>query len=119
MADDDPLSPTAAHHLPQTDDDLELFRGSLMCPDACRAAGITREPCWLLLSAGVVVRSHACSVDGQRFLRFHEALLRFPILGRQPARCRRAWDRLLDHLRALGVDPVAGEAGDSSAQDDS
>ena len=34
MPDDDPLSPTAAHHLPQTDDDLELFRGPLMCRDA-------------------------------------------------------------------------------------
>ena len=61
IPDGDPLDPWSTHHLPMDDDSLELFRGDLVDPDRCAAAGIRpREPCWLLLSAGVVMRSHAC-----------------------------------------------------------
>ena len=117
IPDGDPLDPWSTHHLPMDDDSLELFRGDLVDPARCAAAGIRpREPCWLLLSAGVVMRSHACSIDGSRFLQFHEALLRFPILARERVRSYSAWRTLLAHLRALGVPPVPGESGCSAEE---
>ena len=61
----DPFDPEALHHQPQTHDTLELFRGPLVDAMACQRAGLQPQvPVWILVSAGVVVRSHACHTDG-------------------------------------------------------
>jgi hypothetical protein len=111
--DDDPFYPTAPHHLPLDRDTLELFRGELVDPQRCQSVlGRQREPCWVLLRAGVVMRSHACTPDGSRFMSFHEAAIAIPDLECTPdARTDAAiaWKRLLADLAALQVKPVPGE----------
>ena len=113
--EDDPLSPTAWHHRPLDSDTLELFRGPLMHDtDATRTLlGRVRQPCWILLSAGVVMRSHVCNATGSAFMDFSEAQAVVPRLRglstSQRVRARRAWDVLIGDLEALGVQPVVGE----------
>jgi hypothetical protein len=54
---------------------------------------------WLLLSAGIVVRAHACRSDGTAFMTFDEAAMVVPAFARRggPAllASRKAWDRLI------------------------
>ena len=64
----DPFDPTAHHHRPMGSDSLELFRGQLM--EDSPLLGHRRRPVWVLLSAGVVMRSHVCSEDGSDFMTF-------------------------------------------------
>ena len=111
----DPFDPEALHHQPQTHDTLELFRGPLVDAMACQRAGLQPQvPVWILVSAGVVVRSHACHTDGSRFILYAEAAARFPMLQREPRRARAAWTALLRRLRLMGVQPVRGEDGVSA-----
>ena len=111
----DPLAPAAPHHLQLTVDELELFRGPLLEDSPARRAllGHVREPSWLLLSAGVVMRSHACCQDGSAFMTFSQACAAVPRLrmlrGVQRDRAKRAWQLLLRDLELLQVDPVPGE----------
>ena len=114
----DPFDPHAPHHQPLDKDDLELFRGPLVGPEAVLAVGHTRPPSWALLSAGVVMRSHACCADGSRFMTFNEAVRAIPALGASPRIKEVAqadWARLLRDLDLLDVRPVAGEAVASAA----
>ena len=58
------------------------------------------------------MRSHACHVDGTRYMTFEEAELRIPDLASTSsvrAAARAAWKRLVSDLAALRVAPVAGE----------
>ena len=105
----DPLDPCALHHQPLDRDTLELFRGELMAADP--RLGRTREPCWLLLSCGVVMRSHVCRADGSDFMDFAEVECVIPELVTRFSRerARVAWRQLVADLRTLGVAPVPGE----------
>ena len=110
---DDPFSPHALHHQPLDQDDVELFRGDLVDPRRCQAAlGKRREPCWVLLRAGVVMRSHVCDAIGSRFMKFEEAAQCIPDLAPTQgsrAEAAAAWARLVSELTALGVAPVPRE----------
>jgi hypothetical protein len=100
------------------DDTLELFRGELLDGERTqRVLGRVRVPCWQLLSAGVVMRAHACCMDELRFLEPAEACDSIHELNTSVAvrACAmRAWTTLISDLRALGVSPVYGELPDSA-----
>jgi hypothetical protein len=112
-AEDDPFCPHAPHHLPLDRDTLELYRGELVDPRRCHTVlGRQREPCWVLLRAGVVMRSHACRADGSGFMGFAEAAQVIPSLVATSvvrAEAAAAWKQLVSDLVALDVEPVPGE----------
>jgi hypothetical protein len=114
----DPLDPNAACYQWHGGDDLELFKGELLdSARTRRVLGRVRQPNWQLLSAGVVMRSHACDAEGTRFLEPAEACDSIHELNTSAAvraRAITAWTQLLSDLRALGVTPVCGEAPESA-----
>ena len=74
--------------------------------------GARRLPCWALLSAGVVVRAHACTVQGDRYMTFAEAALVIPRLIISPAArklSKAAWEGMVASLEAMGIPPVPQE----------
>ena len=107
----DPYDLHAPHRQLLSNDDMELFRGPLVSADVTARLGRVREPCWLLLSCGVVMRSHACRLDGSGFMSFAEAERAIPAMVSRfsRARARAAWTQLIADLQALQVSPVAGE----------
>ena len=111
--DGDPLDPHAPHHQPMDADTLEVFRGDLLDGrHTVSVLGRVRVPCWLLLSSGVVMRSHACVADGSRYMTPAEACDWIPELSASSeirAAAMRAWTLLVSDLVALGVKPVRGE----------
>ena len=84
-----------------------------MAEEAAQRLGRQRVPCWILLSAGVVLRAHTCRADGSDFMTFGEAARAIPELVTSAAvrrRARLAWQQVVADLRALDVLSVAGEA---------
>ena len=110
-SDGDPFSPLAPHHLRTSADALELFRGELIGEGATCAVGRVREPSWLLLSCGVVMRSHVCLEDGSRYMTFPEAKRAVPAMVTRfsETRARNAWNTLVSDLELMDVPPVPGE----------
>ena len=109
----DPFDRAAVIYSPLSHDSLRLFEGDLISDAACLRLGRKRRPVWLLLSAGIVVRAHACRSDGTAFMTFDEAAMVVPAFARRggPAllASRKAWDRLILDLSRLDVAPVPGE----------
>ena len=108
----DPFDLHAPHRQLLSDDRMELFRGELVSTRVAARLGRVREPCWLLLSCGVVMRSHACRRDGSGYMSFPEATRAIPALVRRfsHARARNAWRQLVADLTTLQIPAVAGEA---------
>ena len=69
----DPFDRTAVIYTPLTIDNLRLFEGPLVSEATSLQLGRKRRGVWLLLSAGVVVRSQVCRTDGSDFMTFDEA----------------------------------------------
>ena len=108
--------PCAPHHLPQTQDDLELFRGALLGKQACAQAKRQREPVHVLLAAGVVVRSQVCTDDGSAIMSYAEACAVIPDLRPGDAVAKRAWAQLRIDLLRMGIKPVPREPTFSARQ---
>jgi hypothetical protein len=94
-------------------DTLRLFEGDLISETTCVQLGRRRRPVWVLLSAGVVVRSHACRDDGTDFMTFAEATQVIPAFARRTGSAllasQRAWHQLIADLRDLDVESVPRE----------
>ena len=110
----DPFDRTAVIYTPLTSDKLRLFEGPLVSEATSLQLGRKRRGVWLLLSAGVVVRSQVCRTDGSDFMTFDEASTVVAAFARRtgPAllASRKAWDQLVADLRELDIAPVAREA---------
>jgi hypothetical protein len=110
----DPFDYSASIYASLSTDDLRLFEGDLISEATCLQLGRRRRPVWLLLSAGIVVRSHTCRDDGSDFMTFDEAAKVVPAFARRTDSAlfasRRAWDQLITDLRDLDIDIVPREA---------
>ena len=110
----DPFDYSASIYASLSTDDLRLFEGDLISEATCLQLGRRRRPVWLLLSAGIVVRSHTCRDDGSDFMTFDEAAKVVPAFARRTDSAlfasRRAWDQLITDLRDLDIDTVPREA---------